>query len=128
MATVLIVDDSKLARIVLKKTIGALKPEWALREASDGQEALLELGRGAFDAAIFDYNMPGLNGLEVAQEVRQAGGQMPIALVTANIQDDIIARARALNITFVAKPVSEDGLRGFVSGIDLGLRRQAIIS
>lgn len=49
---------------------------------------------------------------------------MPIALVTANVQDEIIAQARALNVTFVAKPVTEDGLRGFLSGAALKLRQQ----
>jgi len=124
MVTVLIVDDSKLARIVLKKAVGALKPEWAQREAANGDEALVELGQSGFDVAIVDYNMPGLTGLQLAEEIRRGGGQMPIALVTANVQDDIIARARALDVAFVAKPVTEDALRGFVSGADLALRRR----
>ena len=47
---------------------------------------------------------------------------MPIAVITANVQDEIIARARALNATFVPKPVNEEGLRGFVSGAALRLR------
>jgi CheY-like chemotaxis protein len=125
MTTVLIVDDSKLARIVLKKAVGALKPDWSLCEAASAEDALFELGRQAVDLAIVDFNMPGRNGLELAEDIRRDGGTMPIALVTANIQDGIIARARALNVAFVAKPVTEDKLRGFVSGADISLRRNA---
>ena len=47
---------------------------------------------------------------------------MPIALITANVQDEVIARARAVNATFVGKPVTEEALRGFVSGAALRLR------
>lgn len=123
MATVLIVDDSKLARIVLKKAVGVLRPDWSQCEASSTEEALSALAHQAVDLAIVDYNMPRRNGLELAEEIRSSDGRMPIALVTANIQGDIISRARALNVSFVAKPITEDKLRGFVSGADLVLRR-----
>jgi CheY-like chemotaxis protein len=125
MTTVLIVDDSKLARIVLKKALASLKPDWAAREVATGEEALNELGRATIDLAIVDYNMPGLNGLALAEEMRRMGQTIPMALVTANIQDDIIARARALTVSFIAKPVTEDSLRGFISGAELALRRQS---
>jgi hypothetical protein len=47
---------------------------------------------------------------------------LPIAIITANIQDEIIARARAIDISFVAKPVTAEGLQGFISGAALRLR------
>ena len=47
---------------------------------------------------------------------------MPIALATANIQDEIVMRARAAGVAFVAKPITEDGLRGFVSATAVKLR------
>jgi CheY-like chemotaxis protein len=124
MATVLIVDDSKLARIVLKKALLALKPDWTLREAANAEQALKELQDGQIDVTVVDFNMPGLDGLALAEEIRRTELQMPIALVTANIQDEVIARARALNVSFIAKPVTEESLRGFISGADLALRRQ----
>lgn len=125
LTTVLIVDDSKLARIVVKKAVSALKPGWLQREAGTVEEALVELDRHDVDVAILDFNMPGRNGLDLAAEIRAADAAMPVALVTANVQDDIMARARALGVTFVAKPITEDNLRGFLSGADLALRRSA---
>ena len=125
MATVLIVDDSKLARIVLKKALGALKPDWEVCEAENGEQALSELQNHSIGIVIVDFNMPGLNGLQLAAEIRRTELQMPIALVTANVQDEIIAQARALTLSFIAKPVTEEALRGFISGADLALRRQS---
>jgi CheY-like chemotaxis protein len=120
--TVLIVDDSKLARIVAAKNIHALQPDWERVEASNADEALAAAADGKIDLAVLDYNMPGKNGLELAVELRTLYPTMPLAVITANVQDEIVNRARAVNATFVAKPVTEDALRGFISGAALRLR------
>ena len=120
--TVLIVDDSKLARIVVGKAITAVKPDWARIEASSADEALEVLGSSSVDVAILDYNMPGRNGIELAEQIRGDRPQMPIAIATANVQDEIIARARTAGAVFVAKPITEESLRGFLTGAALQLR------
>jgi CheY-like chemotaxis protein len=120
--TVLIVDDSKLARIVAGKTLAALQPEWERIEASNAQDALEILRERKIDVAMIDFNMPDKDGLELAAELRATHPTMPIAVITANIQDEVIARAREVNATFVSKPLTEDGLRGFISGAALRLR------
>ncbi len=120
--TVLIVDDSKLARIVVGKAIAALQPEWRRLEAGNADEALMLFENEKIDLVVLDFNMPGRDGLELAEELRERFAHMPIAVATANVQDEIIARARAANATFIAKPVTEDGMRGFISGAALRLR------
>ncbi len=120
--TVLIVDDSKLARIVAGKTLAALQPEWERLEAGNAQEALGLLSERKIDVAMIDFNMPDKDGLELAGEIRSSHPTMPIAVITANIQDEVIARAREVNATFVSKPLTEEGLRGFISGAALRLR------
>ncbi len=117
--TVLIVDDSKLARIVAGKHISGLQPDWERVEANNADEALLLVKERSIDVALLDYNMPGKNGLDLAVELRSLFPTMPIAVITANVQDEIIARARSVNATFVAKPLTEDALRGFLSGAAL---------
>lgn len=123
--TVLIVDDSKLARIVLGKAIAALQPDWIRVEAGNADEAIVAIDGQTIDVAILDYNMPGRDGLALAEELRARFPTMPIAVATANVQDEIIARARAVNATFIAKPVTEDGMRGFLSGAALRLKSTA---
>jgi CheY-like chemotaxis protein len=122
--TVLIVDDSKLARIVAAKAISALQPAWERVEASNADEAMTLLGERQIDVALLDYNMPGKNGLEFAAELRALHPTMPIALITANVQDEVIASARAVNASFVSKPLTEEGLRNFMSGAALRLRTE----
>nr|WP_250813135.1 response regulator [Neorhizobium tomejilense] len=120
--TFLIVDDSKLARIVAGKAIAALQPDWNRVEAANAADALAIVADTQIDLAILDFNMPDKDGLELASELRASHPNMPIAVITANVQDEIIARVRELNATFVAKPVTEEALSGFISGAALRLR------
>lgn len=120
--TVLIVDDSKLARLVVTKALTALRPDWTRVEAANADEARAALAGQRIDVALLDFNMPGIDGLELAAELRASHPTMPIAVITANIQDEIVARAREVNAAFLPKPITEDALSGFLAGAALRLR------
>jgi CheY-like chemotaxis protein len=113
-----------LARIVAGKALTTLQPEWVRLEASNSDEALALMAERKIDVMLIDFNMPGRDGLDLAAKVRATHPTMPIAIITANVQDEVIARARALNTTFVGKPITEDTLRGFTSGANLRLRAE----
>lgn len=119
----MVVDDSKLARIVAGKTIAALQPDWIRVEASNAHEALQLVSEQQIDVAVLDFNMPDVNGLDLAADLRKTHPTMPIAIITANIQDEVISRARAVNATFVSKPLTEDGMSGFLVGAALRLKQ-----
>jgi DNA-binding NarL/FixJ family response regulator len=114
-ATVLIVDDSKLARIVAGRAITALQPDWERIEASNAEEAIVRMADHKIDLAVLDYHIPGKNGLDLAADLRAMRPTMPIAIITANTQDEVINRARAVNATFVPKPLTADVLQTFIS-------------
>lgn len=120
--TVMIVDDSKLARIVASKALAELQPTWQKVEASSAVQALEIVNGQSVDVALIDFNMSEKDGLELAQDLRTLRPEMPIAIITANIQDEIIARAREIGAAFIAKPITTDGLSGFISGASLKLR------
>lgn len=120
--TVLIVDDSKLARIVAGKALAELQPAWQKVEAGSASEALTLLDSCDIDVALIDFNMVEKDGLELAGELRTLRPDMPLAIITANIQDEIVLRARDVGAAFVAKPVTADSLEGFLSGAALRLR------
>ena len=82
---VLVVDDSKLARIVLTRVIHALHPDWICLEANSAEIALAMLDSEQAHVAVVDFNMPGMNGLALAREISSRFPAMPIAIVTANI-------------------------------------------
>ena len=123
--TVLIVDDSKLARIVAAKALTALEPGWERVEAGSAAEALAIVAKQNIDVALIDFNMADKDGLELAAELRQAHPKLPIAIITANIQDEVVSRARAIEATFVPKPITKEGLEGFLSAAALRLRSKS---
>lgn len=120
--TVLVVDDSKLARIVAGKALAELQPDWRKVEASSAADALALIAENPIDIAMIDFNMADKDGLQLAGELRALHPELPIAIITANIQDEVIARARAVGASFVPKPVTAEGLDGFLSGAALRLR------
>jgi CheY-like chemotaxis protein len=123
---VLIVDDSKLARMIMASAFRRMRPDWELTEASSADEAIRAITGGSVDIALVDFNMPGTDGLELVANIRKIRPGMPVAVVSANLQDEIIARTRELNAAFVAKPLTDDALGAFLSGAALRLKKAAL--
>ncbi len=111
---VLIVDDSKLARMSVAKALATVRPGWTKLEAVNADEALAMVRREGADIALLDFNMPGRDGLTLASELREIDADMPLAVVSANHQDEVVARARAVGAAFLAKPITEQSLRDFL--------------
>ena len=105
---VLVVDDSKLARMSLTAVLRRLQPDWRCVEAATSDQALEMLSREPLDIALIDFNMPGTDGLKLATAIRQTRPDMPIAIVSANIQTEIVTRARAIQAAFVTKPITDE--------------------
>lgn len=122
---VLIVDDSKLARMVIVSSLRRIRPDWTAIETTNADEALAAVADGSVDIALVDFNMPGVDGLELVESIRKRHPSMPIAVVSANMQGEIVGRARELNAAFVAKPLTDDALGSFLSGAALRLRSAA---
>ena len=120
---VLIVDDSKLARMVMASAFRRIRPEWSLAEAANADDALTAMAGGAVDIALIDFNMPGTDGLELVARIRKTHPAMPVAIVSANVQNEIIGRARELNAGFIPKPLTDEALAAFLSGAARRLRK-----
>jgi DNA-binding NarL/FixJ family response regulator len=112
----LIVDDSKLARMSVAKALKTLYPDWSQVEATNADDALALAKEGSFDIALLDFNMPGRDGLILAAELRGAHPSMQLAIVSANHQDEIVARAKAVGAAFLPKPLTEQALGQFLQG------------
>src|ERR1700733_2981535 len=113
--TVLIVDDSKLARMSVVKALSALHPDWPRLEAANAEEALLQIDQQHPDIVLLDLNLPGKDGLAFAAELRERDPRITIAVVSANRQVEVIQRAQATGATFLPKPLTEQALREFLN-------------
>lgn len=103
----LIVDDSRVSRMMIRARIAAAQPGWTLIEAADGAQALALVASEHPDYITMDVNMPGMSGFEAVERIRQTNRQVKIVVLTANIQDASRERADQLASKFVQKPVTE---------------------
>ena len=112
---VLIIDDSLVSRMMIKKGIEDLCPDWSLLEAKDAENALQVVKDNEFDCFSIDYNMPGMDGLELMGILNQQFPGAKKALLTANIQDAIRDKTLSLGGQCINKPISEATIEQLVS-------------
>jgi CheY-like chemotaxis protein len=112
---ILIVDDSKLARMAIAKVLRTLHPEWVQVEAVNADEALASVQTTKIDITILDFNMPGRDGLTLAAELREREPTMPVAVISANYQAEIVAGSRLAGAAFLSKPVTQEALAAFLA-------------
>jgi CheY-like chemotaxis protein len=114
--TVLLVDDSRVARMLARAAIERIHSDWSIVEATSGEEALALAKAAAPDFILVDVNMPGIGGLAAAGLLREMCPAAGISLLTANIQDPVRQQAEGMGVGFLTKPVREDKLLAFLDG------------
>ena len=115
MPKLLIVDDSRLARMAIIRVLDTLHPDWSRMEAASADEALRLIEEQSPDIALLDYNMPGRDGLALAEAIRQLDPAVAVAVISANRQVEVINRAEAAGATFLAKPLTAPALAEFLA-------------
>ena len=106
----LVVDDSKVSRMVIKARIKTMHPEWIIIEAENGDQAIELAMQENPDFCTMDINMPGILGTDAAEKIKETHPSMRIVIFSANIQENFQNRAKALGSIFVAKPVTEKSI------------------
>jgi two-component system chemotaxis response regulator CheY len=112
---VLIVDDSKMMRVMHSRSLRQLGYEIEVVEAASGEEAL-EVYGSDLDLVIVDWNMPGMDGIELvaavrAQEAANGSRRVPFLMITSQSTDEQMVRARAAGIDkLLTKPVTPESI------------------
>ncbi len=119
--TVLVVDDEPTVREVIRRYLE--RDGYAVREATDGPTALNEIEQNTPDLVVLDLMLPGLDGVAVTRQARQAAKSVPIIMLTAKGETaDRIYGLDSGADDYVSKPFSPQEL---VSRIRAVLRRSA---
>ncbi len=123
----LVVDDSKVARIALKKQLE--EHQLAVELADSGEEALEFLKSHMVDVVFMDHEMPGMNGLEAVKAIKSnpLTATIPVMMYTSRGGEVYVSQARALGaVDLLPKQVEPGVLFGML--LRLGLvsdRRKA---
>ena len=123
-ARILIVDDEE---IIIRSCLRILDDEnYAVEAARDGHEALRKVDDNPYDIVILDIMMPGIDGIEVLQQVKERHPEIDVIMVTGLAQVQTAVRAMKLGaFDYLPKPFDPDELRHVVQR---ALERRRLLS
>lgn len=108
---VLVVDDDPVVGRSIDRVLS--EKGYAVSTAVDGQEALNKLAEEHFDVVYTDIKMPGMDGIEVAERVKQRRPWIPVVIITGYGTAANEARAEAAGVSgFLRKPLSPELIEG----------------
>ena len=107
---ILVVDDEE---IVLRSCVRALAaPDRAIDTAQTGSDALARVDGGHYDVLVLDIMMPGIDGMQVLQRVKEAHPDIEVVMVTGLSQIDTAVRSMKLGaFDYLPKPFDPDELK-----------------
>ncbi|WP_103558765.1 hybrid sensor histidine kinase/response regulator [Campylobacter concisus] len=121
---VLIVDDSKMDRTIMQKSLEPIGV--TIIEATNGVEALniIKSGEHAFDAVLIDIEMPRMDGYTLAGEIRKYSKYRTLPLIAVTSRTSKTDRLRGVEVgmtEYITKPYSSEYLENVVrKNIKLG--------
>jgi CheY-like chemotaxis protein/anti-sigma regulatory factor (Ser/Thr protein kinase) len=109
MSRILVVDDDKTTRLVLRKVL--TNAGFSTSVAKDGVEALKAIDGGGFDLLLLDVWMPRMNGLELLARLRASKTRLRVVVMTSDDAPETLLKAvREQAFKYVQKPVESAAL------------------
>jgi two-component system, NtrC family, nitrogen regulation response regulator NtrX len=109
MKTILIIDDEKSVRDAVKMILVYEKYEVILAE--DGTKGLAALDSEPVDAVLLDIKMPGIDGIEILQTIKQRVPELPVIMISGHGTIDTAVEATKLGAyDFLSKPLDRNKL------------------
>ena len=111
---ILIVDDDPTMLKTLKDIFGLDK--YTVETALSGIEALEKFNKSEFSCVLIDIKMPGMNGVELFQEIKKKQPQIPVILMTAYATDRLVLEGmREGALVTLTKPLDIDNLKKHIA-------------
>jgi len=116
VAKILVIDDSKMMRLYLNRCLtkaGHEVEEWLPASAMEVADHLAASGP---DLVLSDYQMPGCNGATIARMTAKAEKKVPVIILTAFKDDDMVQSLRKVGVEHVlTKPIEAEALVSVVN-------------
>ena len=98
MVRILVVDDNPAVRHYLRALLEQHSAWQVCEEARTGREALQRVEKNPPDMILLDFQMPDLNGLDVARQITKLFPDIPILMVTIHLSKQLAEEARRVGI------------------------------
>jgi CheY-like chemotaxis protein len=113
LAAVLVVDDDEVIRTGLERLLS--RQGYAISTATTAEEGLAQLEQQHYDLVLTDFQMPGMDGLELLGRIKQASPDTPVIMITGHAETDTVIQALRRGVSdFVTKPYEPPELLNIV--------------
>src|ERR1700693_1666329 len=119
LVRILVVDDNPAVRHYLRGLLEQRSTWWVCDEAPTGGEALERVKEHPPDMILLDFQMPDVNGIDVARQVSQLFPEIPILMVTIHLSKQLAEEARKVGIRGVCL---KSDVGSIVEAVDAVLR------
>ncbi|MDR3167492.1 MAG: response regulator [Treponema sp.] len=122
MKTILVVDDSRIMRNIVKNTFSLMKIPCQFVEAANGKDALQQVMNQKIDLVLLDWNMPQLSGIDFLKTIRakEEYKNLPVIMVTSEAaRYNVIEALKSGATDYIIKPVNEKNFREKLSKITI---------
>lgn len=115
---ILVVDDSPVARMLLKKCLGE---GFEVYEAGSGEEGLDMFLSLTVELVFLDLTMPGIGGLATLKKMREANKEVPIVVISADRQHSTIKEVMEAGAsTVLKKPPRQENIQHTIHSLETG--------
>lgn len=105
-ARILIVDNQREVARVLRTSLELLEQDFLITDVPSGEEALLEIGRVAFDLVIAEHYLPGMTGVELIRRIQKRTPETRAIVTASHNLDQVEEEIADLDvITILEKPI-----------------------
>jgi DNA-binding NarL/FixJ family response regulator len=118
---ILVVDDNPSVRHYLRAVLEQQTSWRVCGEAKTGAEALSKVIEAPPDLVLLDYQMPDLNGVDVARQIAELYPKMPILMVTLHLSNQL---AEAARLAGVRGACAKQDIGSVVQAVEVLLREQ----
>ncbi len=121
MIKFLIADDHSVVRKGLRQIMIEEFPDAEIVEVGDAEEMIKKILQGTWDVVISDLSMPGRNGLEALQQIKQINNKLPVLILSIHPEEQYALRALKAGASgYLSKDMAADELVNAVRRVMLG--------
>lgn len=121
MVRILLVDDNPAVRRYLRAILEQQAAWRVCGEAKTGAEALHKVLESPPDLVLLDYQMPDLNGVDVARQIGELFPKIPILMVTLHLSNQLADAARRVGVRGAC---AKQDIGSIVEAVEVLLREQ----
>ncbi len=122
LVRILVADDNPMVRHYLREVLEQRGSWWVCDEARTGGEVLPKVQRTLPDVILLDFQMPELNGLEVAKQISRLFPKIPILMITFHFSKQLAEAARDVGIRGAC---AKTDVSSIMAGVDALLNQES---